>query len=63
MLGIKARPAGGPGDESLEFLVPADDFYRHLEAALDLGFVRDLVRDRYAAGGRPSVDPVVYFKL
>jgi transposase len=63
MLGIKARPPGGPGDESLEFLVPADDFYRHLQAALDLGFVRDLVGDRYAAGGRPSVDPVVYFKL
>jgi transposase len=30
---------------------------------LDLSFVRELVRDRYAAGGRPSVDPVVYFKL
>ena len=63
MLGIKARPAGDPGDELLEFLVPEDDFYRHQEATLDLGFVRDLVRDRYAAGGRPSVDPVVYFKL
>jgi len=24
--------------------------------------VRELVRDRYAAGGRPSLDPVVYFK-
>jgi len=25
--------------------------------------VRDLVADRYAAGGRPSIDPVVFFKL
>jgi transposase len=28
-----------------------------------LSFVRDLVKDRYAARGRPSVDPVVFFKL
>jgi transposase len=25
--------------------------------------VRELVKDRYASGGRPSVDPVVFFKL
>ena len=48
---------------SLERLVPADHFYRQLERALDLAFVRDLVRDRYASGGRPSVDPAVFFKL
>ena len=30
---------------------------------LDLSFVRDLVRPLYAGGGRPSVDPVVFFKL
>jgi transposase len=28
-----------------------------------LSFVRDLVRDRYSAFGRPSIDPVVFFKL
>src|SRR5215216_6549412 len=48
---------------SLEDLVPQDHFYRHLERTLDLSFVRDLVCDRYAAGGRPSLDPVVYSKL
>ena len=48
---------------SLEALVPPDHFYRHLEARLDLAFVRELVRDRYAAMGRPSIDPVVFFKL
>src|SRR5262245_50917255 len=59
----KARRVDRPVRASLEALVPAGHFYRHLEAALDLSFVRDLVRDRYAAGGRPSLDPVVYFKL
>ena len=48
---------------TLEALVPAGSFYRHLERHLDLGFVRDLVRDRYAGVGRPSIDPVVFFKL
>src|SRR5215210_6614648 len=43
--------------------VPADHFYRHLDAALDLGFVRDWVGDCYAERGRPSIDPVVFFKL
>src|SRR5207249_4298136 len=28
-----------------------------------LSFVRELVRDRYEEGGRPSIDPVVFFKL
>src|SRR5215210_2060413 len=30
---------------------------------LDLGFVRDWVRDLYADRGRPAIDPVVFFKL
>jgi len=48
---------------SLERLVPPDHFYRHLEAALDLDFVRAWVAGCYAARGRPSIDPVVFFKL
>jgi transposase len=49
---------------SLEQLVPQDHFYRRLEAKLDLRFVCDLVKDSYALGmGRPSIDPVVFFKL
>jgi transposase len=48
---------------TLEELVPPDHFYRHLECTLDLTFVRDLVRDAYAEAGRPSIDPVVFFKL
>src|SRR3954452_3615922 len=52
-----------PCDLSLEHLVPEDNFYRRLETRLDLSFVREMVAPLYAKGGRPSVDPVVFFKL
>ncbi len=48
-------------DVSLEELVPKEGFYRRLEGTLDLSFVRELVAPLYAKGGRPSVDPVVFF--
>src|SRR5829696_9115015 len=63
MMGIKERAFGPLPPVSLEDLVPPDHFYRHLERTLDLTFVRDLVREAYAGIGRPSVDPVVFFKL
>jgi transposase len=63
MLGIKMRAFTPIVTMSLEDLVPADHFYRHLEQSLNLTFVRELVRPLYASGGRPSVDPVVFFKL
>ena len=63
MMGIKARLFQPMERVSLEDLVPKEHFYRHVEHSLDLAFVRDLVTSCYAAGGRPSVDPVVFFKL
>jgi transposase len=64
MMGTKIRNfAILPRDVSLEDLVPKDNFYRRLEDRLDLSFVRDLVKDRYADSGRPSVDPQVFFRL
>src|SRR5215218_6339735 len=64
MMGIKERVFSPlPRDVSLEDLVPKGNFYRRLEAASNLSFVRELARDLYARGGRPSVDPVVFFKL
>ena len=64
MMGTKVRTfAPLPDDLSLEDLVPEDNFYRRLEARLDLSFIRELVAPLYASGGRPSVDPVVFFKL
>jgi len=59
----KARDLDRPVLLSLESAVPQNHCYRHLERTLDLSFVRDLVTDCYASGGRPSIDPVVFFKL
>jgi transposase len=59
----KSRRLDAPITVSLEDLVPANHFYRHLEAKLDLGFVREWTRELYAQRGRPSIDPVVFFKL
>ena len=63
MMGKKERAFRPLPPVTLEELVPPDHFYRHLECTLDLTFVRDLVRDGYAEAGRPSIDPVVFFKL
>src|SRR5215208_5715214 len=63
MMGQKERSFAALPRVSLDELVPADHFYRHLERSLDPGFVRDLVRDTYAEAGRSSIDPVVFFKL
>lgn len=63
MMGEKCREFR-PQIVSLETLVPQDNFYRKLEAEVDLSFVRELVQECYATNmGRPSIDPVVFFKL
>jgi transposase len=63
MMGTKERSFAPLINVSLEELVPADHFYRHLDRTLDLSFVREFVQETYAGGGRPSIDPVVFFKL
>src|SRR5437868_13189098 len=63
MLGTKERSFAPLTNVSLEELVPSDHFYRHVERTLDLSFVREFVQEAYAGGGRPSIDPVVFFKL
>jgi transposase len=63
MMGTKERCFTPLVNVPLEDLVPADHFYRRLERILDLSFVRELVQETYAGKGRPSVDPVVFFKL
>src|SRR5215208_6924742 len=64
MMGTKERNFQPlPEDISLEDLVPEDNFYRRLQQKLDLSFLRELVEDLYAASGRPSVDPEVFFRL
>lgn len=59
----KSRDLDRPVLISVESAVPNDHFYRHLHRVLDLSFVRALAADRYASGGRPSIDPIVFFKL
>src|SRR3954452_9426260 len=63
MMGTKARVFGSLPTGTLEDCIPPDHFYRTLKRTLDLRFARDLVRDAYAETGRPSIDPVVFFKL
>src|SRR5918994_1135568 len=64
MMGIKERNFRPlPQNLSLENLVPRDNFYRCLEERLDLSFVKELVVEYYAAVGRPSIDPEVFFRL
>jgi hypothetical protein len=59
--GLKDRSFAPLPDVLLEDLVPKNNLYRRLEVTLDLSFVRELVRPLYAGGGRPSVNPVVFF--
>ena len=63
MLGHKAREFKQHKSISLEDLVPDDNFYRQVERTIDLSFVRELAGEFYSSIGRPSVDPVVFFKL
>jgi transposase len=63
MMGTKARNVAPLINISLENLVPQDHLYRHLDQTLDLSFVREFVQETYAQGGRPSIDPKVFFKL
>jgi transposase len=58
----KSRRIDEPIAASLDDLVPAGHFYRHLEPTLDLAF-RELVRDSSAGSGRPSINPVVFLKI
>lgn len=48
----------------IEDLVPKHHLLRDVDKAINFGFIYDLVRDLYCAdNGRPSIDPVVLFKI
>ena len=63
MMGKKERHFAPLINVSVEQLVPHDHFYRHVERTLDLTFVREFVQQTYAHSGRPSIDPMIFFKL
>ena len=49
---------------SLENIIPADHLLRKIENAIDFTKIYDFVEDLYCPdNGRPSVDPVVLFKM
>ena len=49
---------------TLEDLVPEDSLYRKIDKYIDFSFIYDEVKDLYCEdNGRPSIDPVVLFKL
>ncbi len=55
MLGpAKSRRLDEPVTVSLEDLVPADTFSRHLETTLDLGFVPDWTSDLAGLSAHPA---------
>lgn len=48
---------------TIDQLVPQDHLVRKLEAAIDFSFIYPLIENLYSAKGRPSIDPVVLFKM
>ena len=49
---------------SIEALVPKDHLLRKIDAAVDFNKIYDFVEDLYCPdNGRPSIDPVVLFKM
>ena len=48
---------------TIELLVPQDHLVRKLDAVIDFPFIYPLVVDLYSLFGRPSIKPVVLYKL
>lgn len=48
---------------TLDSLVPADNFYRKVQATVDFRFLYKQTKVYYGSEGNPSIDPVVFFKL
>ena len=49
---------------TMEELVPDDSLFRKVDKYIDFTFIYDLVKDKYCDNnGRPSIDPVVLFKI
>ena len=48
---------------SLDTLVSKDNFYRQLNATLDLSFLYKETATYYGSEGQESIDPVVFFKI
>lgn len=49
--------------KTIDELVPQEHLVRKLDAAINLKFIEDEVEDLYSAFGKPSIPPLVLFKL
>ena len=49
--------------KTIEEIVPKEHLVRKLDAAIDLKFIEDEVESLYSAFGKPSIPPMVLFKL
>ena len=49
--------------QSLDEMVPEDNFYRRVNENLSLGFLYKATRSYYGSCGQDSIDPVVFFKI
>jgi transposase len=47
----------------LEDQIPEDHLLRLIDGYVDLGFVRERLKDFYSSTGRPSIDPAVLLRL
>jgi transposase len=63
MLGKKRYEAKMMYSVTLEDLVPGDNFYRVIDGLLDLRFLYKECKEVYGETGKPSIDPVVFFKI
>src|SRR3712207_7377461 len=48
---------------SLDALVPKEHIIRKIDAAIDFSFIYEKVKPFYSSIGKPSIDPVVLFKI
>ncbi len=64
MLSKNTKEVGGQVEiKSMDTLVPKNHLVRKIEKAINLDFIYELVEKLYSDTGRPSIDPVVLFKL
>lgn len=64
MMGIKKKADRNQIELlSIDDLVPKNHLVRKLDAAINLDFIYDEVKDLYKPYGRESIDPVVLIKI
>lgn len=64
MQGRQQRQEEGPVTVILAALAPATHVLRRIDRVLDLTFIYELTHELYCAdNGRPSVDPVWFFRM